>query len=182
MESAIQTSPELKQPESSFQQNSQLKVTQVTHASPNPDQQQDEGFPENKVFSKRKLSTRSYGRYKKRPLVLLKTRKSTVSHKVSQPETCGSKLQTPLRERCNQNKETKKHSHNLVRVTSPNIGSRSDVALGRFITPLNVWSQESSSPECVTLVEPILEKLTPEPNSPVKHFDLWQLFDSDSIF
>lgn len=164
-------------------QDDQVEGNQLTCASNNREHHQAKAFPqEHKHVLGRKKITLSR-RSKKRPLVPPQRRKYTVSDENSQPaNNCNKKkLLTPLRERCNQNKLTNKLNCSSDTLMPLNRASTYGETSECFINPVSCFSPYSSSPECLTEIEPILETLAGESNvgSPVKLGGLWQLFDSD---
>jgi len=180
MDSAIQTSPEMKQPISNILQSKRLEGTQLTCTSHNIKQPQDHS----QVSGRRKFTLRGQRRRKKRPLVLPQRSKCTVLDENSHPVNTFNKLQSlssPLHEYCDQDSGTNKPSLSSDSLMPLNRGSRSSKASRCLITPLRCWSQDSSGSECLTAIEPILEKLAESKmGTPVKPGGLWQLFESES--
>lgn len=192
MDCAIQTSPKLQQSVSSSLQDSQLEDSQLTSASLTLEESQVRTSLQvhRPIFGKRRRC-----RHTRRPLVLPKKSKHSGSKENDHTVKKGIKSQKvskPLQEHCEQNIVIQDiHcSENLVPV---NKGSSMQPehpkqqpaeAAGCFITPLSGWSQDSNSSDCLTIIEPILEKLSAESKvaSPAKDRGFWQLFDSDMEF
>lgn len=179
MDNAMQTSPAPEESVSSILHNSKLEGTQVTCASCNPEQHQVEVPRHNRshLAGKQKITLRRR-RPKKRPLVLSQRSKGAVSDENRQPLV--NKQQKP--ESCDMSTVSSKDSVSPGSLMPLNKERRSSETEGYFITPLSFWSQDSDSSVCLTEIDPILEKLSAEQDSPVQPGSLWQLFDSELDF
>lgn len=174
MDSAIQTSPAPEESVSSIQHD-KLEGTQCTSASYNLEQNQGE-VPRH-LAGKQKFALRRQSRLKKRPLVLSQRSNCAVSDENRQPLVDYSKQQKS--ESCDVSMMSSKGRVGAGSPMPISKETRSNEAAGCFMTPLSCWSQDSGSSVGLTEIEPILEKLSAEPGSPVKPGGFWQLFDSE---
>lgn len=185
-DSAIQTSPQQEQSAHNTLQKSQADGAQLPSAPYNLNHQEGTSLQHYRpVFGKRRLNQK-VRRFKKRALLPSHRSKRSVSDENIEPLNPGKKSQTAsesLRQHRDQNTLGDQQSLSPGALTPVKRGSRSDGAPGWLIKPLSIWSQDSNSPECLA-IEPILEKLSAESKmgTPVKHGDLWQLFESDFEF
>lgn len=180
MDSAIQTSPVLEQSVSNKLQDTQLEDSQLTRTSLNLEECQVETSPQfhRPHFGKRRFPLRGHYR-KKRPLLVPKKNKLSVSNENSQPAKKCIRFPKPLQESHDQNKPASQDTlwvDNLVPVNKRKSAEC-------FLTQLSSLSQDSSSSDCIP-VESILEKLSAESKvtTPVKDGDVWQWFDSELDF
>ncbi|KAM9759480.1 interactor of HORMAD1 protein 1 isoform 2-T2 [Menidia menidia] len=178
-DSSIQTSPGWEQSMSILPHNRLVGTyLKATSCSSNQPQAKRTSQDHRRELGRRKLILKGQRGCKKRPLVLPQRSKCTVLDENSNPGNNLNKpqsLSSPLLEHCDGDPAASS-------LTSLNRGSRSSQAGGCIITPLSCWSQDSSGSECLTAVEPILEKLVAKSNmeTAVKLGGLWQLFDCES--
>ncbi|XP_024124880.1 interactor of HORMAD1 protein 1 [Oryzias melastigma] len=167
MDSATQTSPSLEHPLSN------PKQPELTCAPEKPGLQVQAPPKDHKqVFRRAKPTARGLRRRRKRALVLPKRSKRTTSDENCQPLTVCNKPQKF-------SEPVHKHQNADADQPSPSPGSRCGGAGGCFISPLSSWSLDSSSSECFSAIEPILEKLSAEQKTSVTPGGFWQLFDSE---
>ncbi|XP_008283601.1 interactor of HORMAD1 protein 1 [Stegastes partitus] len=178
-DSAIQTSPALKQSVSSnILQDDKLDGTQLACASNNLEQNQVEVPPQD--HSRIIVKKKGRARPRKRPAVPSQKRKCRVSDENRPPLRAFNKqnVSTCLSDRCYLDTVSSQDSLNPDCLIPLNGEAVSSKAAGCFINPLNCWSQDSNSPVGLEGIELILEKLSPE-MSTVKPASFWQLFEAD---
>ncbi|XP_047439790.1 interactor of HORMAD1 protein 1 [Mugil cephalus] len=177
VDSAIQTSPV---PEPSVSDILQANQLEATH---NLERNHVEVPPQgcSRVVGKKKNILRRYRMRRKRPLVLSRRSKCTVSDENTRPlVNCNKQLSVsvPLCEHRDVNTVASQGRLSPDGVVLRQRGHKSSEEAGCFINPLSCWSQDSSSSMCQAF-EPILEKLSAESKTEmiVKPEGFWELFD-----
>lgn len=185
MDSAIQTSPGLEESLSNILGENKLEGTQLACVSQNLQRTTAEVLPQDSscVIGKRKFAARNHRRRKKRPLVPSQRRRCISDENSQLFMNCNNKqnISPPFCEQNNSNTVTTRDGLNPDCLITVKRDTRSSETPGSLITPLNCWSQDSSSSACVAGIKPILEKLSAgsKADTPMKHENLWQLFDMD---